>query len=356
MDFELTLEQRMVQESTRKCMKQIEPLLSKFDQREQTSKELCLQILKHIVPLGAIGNIIPEEAGGGGMDCLTWGLMYEQLDKKIDNMINLMSVVASEIYQHGSNEQKEKYLTGLLNAEIIGSYAITESNVGSNPSGIETKAVLDGDSYIINGTKLFITNGQIADIAIVLASTDKSKGNKGISRFIVDKRESPFLSRPIETIAGKSVVAELVFENCRIPKKNLLGKEGEALSTTFKTLQLGRSIVGLHATKLAQEAIDHSIRYVQERQQFGKPIGSFQLIQSMIAEMMAETDASRLLSYRALSLLDKNDKNSTVACSMAKFYASEAAVRARINTIPDGTTQIQQLIIGREVLGFNALK
>ena len=380
MDFALTMEQKMIKESTKKCMKQLEPLLNLYEPSQPWPKELILQILQGIVPLGALGSMIPEDVGGGGMDCLSWGIVYEHLDSRIDNVVHLMTVVTNAIYESGTSEQKELYLKRLLDAEIIGCYAITEPNVGSNPSAIETKAMLEGDYYRLNGSKLFITNGDIADIAIVIASTDKSKGGKGLSRFIVDRGESPFTSRPIPTIIGNSVVAELSFEDCLVPKKNLLGKEGEALNVTLKTLQVGRCIVACEAVKLAQEAVDYSIQYAKERRQFGKPIGSFQLIQAKIAEMIAETEAARLLAYRALWLLDKDPKNSVTACSLAKFYATEAAVgvtskaiqihgayglsceypleelfrRARLTTIPDGTSEIQKLIVGREVLGINA--
>ncbi len=378
--FELTDEQKLLQKTAKNIMeREIRPAIDRLNPKEAVPKEILKELLKKTVPIGALGNVIPEEHGGAGMDYLTWGLVYEQLDRAINSVIMITSGAAKAISSWGNDEQRQKYLPGLLNADLIGCSAITEPNVGSNPAAIETRADLQGDHYVLNGTKMFITNGAVADIAIVVASVDRSKGAKGLARFIVDKSESPFEAHRIEVIGGEGHLGELVFDNCRVPKENMLGNVGDGLRATMKSFQAARCFVALTAVHLAQLAIDASVKYARQREQFGKPIGSFQLIQQMIADMIAETEASRLLAYRALHLVDTGTRNNA-ASSIAKFYATEAAVRvtsmavqihgaygltteypveryfreARMLTIPDGTTQIQKLIVGREVLGFRA--
>ncbi len=381
MNFELTSEQQMLRDTVRNFSeKELKPVVEKHAAAKQAiPKETIQGLLKKSIPLGILGNVTPEKDGGAGLDYLTWGLMYEQIERAIAAVIMISSGVTHSISEWGTPEQKKRYLPGLLNADLIGCTGITEPNVGSNPAMIQTRAVRKGDEYVLNGNKIFITNATIADVAIVVASTDPSKGAKGLTRFIVDKSISPFQTRPIETLGGMGTLGELVFEDCRVPAENRLGNEGDGLRVTLKGFQAARCFVALGAIHLAQAAINASIKYAQERSQFGKPIGSFQLIQEMIADMIAETEAARLLAYRGLSLVDMGIR-CTTETSIAKFYATEAAVRvtskavqihgaygltteypverlfreARMLTIPDGTTQIQKLIVGRDVLGLSA--
>ncbi|RJQ75215.1 MAG: acyl-CoA dehydrogenase [Desulfobacteraceae bacterium] len=380
MHFQLTEEQEALARKTKELMAQeIMPFAETHRSNEALPKEAIKNLLKKTIPLGALGNVIPREMGGAGMDHITWGLVYEQLDRAINSVIMISSGTAHAIAHLGTKRQQEKYLPGLLNAELIGCSAITEPNVGSNPRMVETTAEPKGDHYVVNGTKVFITNGVMADLAIVLATVDPSLGAKGLIRILIDKSQSPFAARSIPVLGDKGHLGELTFDNCIVPKENLLGSIGRGLSATMKAFQRARCFVALTGIHLMQLAIDASIRHVREAQASGKELGGSQLIHQMIADMMAQKDAARLLAFRALSLIDEGVQKNA-ASSMAKFFATEAAVQvtsnaiqihgfhglttdypieeyhrqARMLTIPDGTTQIQKLIVGREALGQSA--
>lgn len=358
---------------------EIRPCIEKLDPEEPIPKETIRQLLKKTVPLGIMGNVIPAGLGGAGMDHVTWGLVYEQIDRAINSVIMITTGTAHAIANTGTWEHREKYLPALLNADLIGCSAITEPNVGSNPRMIETTAEPKADHYVLNGTKVFITNGAIADLAIVLATVDPSLGAAGLIRLLVDKRESPFEARSIATLGEKGHLGELTFTRCHVPRQNLLGEGGGGLKATMKAFQRARCFVALTAIHLMQLAIDASVAYVTGRQHGGKSAPDAQLVHQMIADMMAQKEAARLLAFQALSWIDAGvEKNA--ASSMAKFFATEAAVQvtskavqihgyqglttgqpveqyyrqARMLTIPDGTTQIQKLIVGREVLGVGA--
>jgi alkylation response protein AidB-like acyl-CoA dehydrogenase len=295
--------------------------------------------------------------------------------------VGITSASTGRIANCGNRELKERILPGLLNGDTIICSAITEPNVGSDTASIETKAVPDGDDYIINGTKMWISNGTIADYVIVtLKIIDPAGGKPRTGQILVERERSPFTAREIHKMGVRSFpTAELVFEDCRVPRENLLrpkeGSQGEPLDS----LNFARANASISAVGISQAALEASIRYAKERTQFGKPIGQFQLIQAMIADMMAEIEAGRFLAYRAFFLLGKGVRCYR-ECSLAKAFCTEAAVRvtskavqihgayglseeypveryfrdARCYTIPDGTTQIQQLIVGREVLGMRA--
>jgi len=383
MNFDLSEEQTMLKESARKLMeREVVPFLASFPENQPLSPEAIKSLLKKLIPLGYLGNIIPVEYGGAGLDFLTYGVMMEEIEPSIFGLVMITGGTARSVFLLGNESQKRKFIPPLVAAEKIGCSAITEPNVGSNPAAIQTKAVLDGDDYVLNGTKTWITNGAIADMAFVLATTDPSLGRKGLCRFIVDKQVSPFKAKAIATLEETfqiPSVGELSLEDCRVPKENILGTPGEALKATLIGFQAARCLVAIGSINMARRAIEAAVRYAKERTQFGRPIGKFQLIQSMLADMIAETDAARLLAYRALTMVDKG-----VRCvretSIAKFYATEAAVKvtsmaiqvhgayglskeypvealfrgARMMTIPDGTTQIQKLIVAREILGMQA--
>lgn len=380
MNFKLTKEQQSKVKKTKVLMeREIRPLIEKQKFGKGITKEVIKKALKKTIPLGVMGNVIPRQHGGAGMDHITWGLVYEQLDRAINAVIMITTGTAHAIANAGTNEQQEKYLPGLLNANLIGCSAITEPNVGSNPRMIETIAEIKKDHYVINGTKVFITNGVMADLAIVLATVDPSLGAKGLVRIIVDRRQSPFQSRSIPVLADKGHLGELIFDNCIVPKENVLGSSGKGLKATMKAFQRARCFVALTGIHLMQIAIEASVKYVKETHKSGKNAGSSQLIQQMIADMIAQKEAARLLAFKALSLIDEGvERNS--ASSIAKYFATEAALQvtsnaiqihgftgidedypieeyyrqARMLTIPDGTTQIQKLIVGREVLGISA--
>ena len=383
MDFDLTDEQRMLRDSARKLMSQeVVPFLAGHPPDRPLPLDAVKSLLTRLIPLGYLGSIIPEQYGGAGLDYVTYGLLLEEIEPALFGLVMITGGTARAVYLLGDEEQKNRFIPLLLSAERVGCSAITEPNVGSNPAFIQTKATLHGSHYLLNGTKLWITNGSFADLAFVLATTDPGKGSKGLCRFIVDKGVSPFGARAIPTLGDDAqipAVGELVFEDCAVPRENLLGAEGKGLRDTLIGFQAARCFVAIGGLGLAKRAIDAAVRYAKERTQFGRPIGQFQLIQAMIADMIAETDAARLLTYRALSLVQKGVRCAKET-SMAKFYATEAAVRvtsraiqihgayglsdeypvarffrgARMLTIPDGTTQIQKLIVGREVLGMQA--
>lgn len=382
MNFTLSDEQKILKEEARRFMeKEVAPVLESFSQDHLPSSEDIKLLLKKLIPFGYLGSVIPVEHGGSGLDYLTYGLLMEELEPSLFTMVEMQGHMARSVYFLGNEEQKRALLPSLLTAERIGCSCITEPNVGSDPSEIQTTAVPDGDHYVLNGNKIWITNGRFADIAFVLATVDPSKGRKGICRFIVDKAISPFESHPISTIGDSQIqdLAELFFKDCRVPKENILGVPGEALKDAFRALNVVRTVIAMGSIGLAQRAIEGSIRYAKTRHQFGKPIGQFQLIQAMLADMIAETDAARLLTYRALLELGEGTRGAKEA-SIAKFYATEIAVKvtsraiqihgayglskdfaverlfriARMFTIPDGTTEINKLIVAREVLGMQA--
>jgi len=383
MDFDLTEEQRMIKEAARRIMEQeVTPYLNSLPYGYILNKEEVLRVLKMLRPMNYTGAMLPEDIGGGGLDFLTYALMMEELDYRIFDVVMITGNAAGMVLAAGTEDQKRRLFKPLLEGEMIGCSAITEPNVGSNSGAIQTRAVLDGDHYVINGTKMWITNATYADVAMVLANEDPSKGPKGISQFFIEKATAPFEVRPIPIMIDGPIqhVGELIFDNCRIPRENRFGRSGGGSTEGFKQIliafQGARCLVGMMSLIIAQTAYDHAIRYAKERTQFGKPLGQFQLIQAMIAEMKALIDASRLLIYRGAFLVQKGVRCAQET-SLAKFYATEAAIKvasmalqihgayglskeypiehlfkyARAMTIPDGTTEIQKLVVAREALG-----
>jgi len=292
-----------------------------------------------------------------------------------------LSLGGKTILHWGTEAQKQKYLPRLASGEMLVCLATTEPNVGSDVSSIETSATLQGDEWVLNGTKMWISSGGVADIAIVIAQTDKSKGGKGLTAFIVERGTPGFSSIDIHNKLGvrSSNTAELIMEDCHVPQENVLGPLGKGMSVALSAFDSARLGVAARTAGVAQACIDASVSYAQTRKQFGKFIGSFQLVQEMIADMTVETEAARLLVYRAATLKDKGNP-ATIETSMAKYYASEIALRAannavqihgsygysdefpveryfrdvRVNTILEGTSQMHKLIIGRFKTGLNA--
>jgi alkylation response protein AidB-like acyl-CoA dehydrogenase len=386
MILELNEGQKILQKNAREFMeREIIPIADEYDRKyHPLPKDVALEILKKLASLGYVGSTLPPEHGGQGLDLISYGVLGEELARAYLSlaMIVLMQDggVLSIIAAHGTSEQKAKYIPKIMSLEKITCFCLTEPDVGSGARDLKTSAVLDGDHYILNGTKTWITNGGIADLAVVFASTDRSKGARGISCLLVDKDESPFTARELPKLGCRSCpTSELNFEDCRVPKANLIGTPGSAYLLALAELARLRVAVGIGALGLAQASLDAAIKYAQERKQFGRPIGSFQLIQEMIADMAIMTDAARFLCYRALYLMDKGQIPFKEA-SMAKAYSTEMAVAvtskaiqvhgaygiseeypveryfrdARTLTFPDGATQIQKLVIGREMLGISA--
>lgn len=317
------------------------------------------------------------------LDHLTMAVITEEVARCWASLGLTMYFVSSTprtVLESAPEKMRRRLLPRALEGDLIFCGALSEPNAGSDLSSLETTAVLDGDEYVINGTKSWISNGSIADVVSVLCVTDKSKGRQGISQILVEKEVSPFTIREQHKLGWHCYpTAELSFQDCRVPKENLIGDSSKGYRNTMRGMETARSGMALTGVGISQAAIDISINYPRERVQFGRPIGSFQLIQNMIADMIAETEASRFLTYRSFWLLDKGVR-ARLESSLAKFYSCEAAFRvasqavqihgavglsddypverlfrdARMLTIPDGTTEINKLIVGRESIGLRA--
>jgi butyryl-CoA dehydrogenase len=331
--------------------------------------------------LGLLGIIIPTEYGGAGLDTISYSIIIEEISRKCASTGVITSVhnslAAWPIIKYGTDEQKKKYLPILAKGEKIGAFAGTEPNAGSDLGAMKTTAVLKGSKYIINGDKTFITSGPEAGIIIVFAVTDKNAGTKGLSAFIV---ESKFKGFKVGSIFDKlgikaSKTSELIFDNMEVPKENLLGKEGEGFKIALSCLDGGRIGIACQAVGIAQAALDESINYSQQRQQFGKPISKFQAIQWMIADMATRIEAARWLVYNAAYKKDTGQRISKEA-AMAKLFASETAMEcvikglqihggygytkeytierlfrdAKITEIYEGTSEVQRMVISGNLL------
>jgi butyryl-CoA dehydrogenase len=379
MNFELTKQQKLAQKIAREFAQQeLEPRAQELDE----AMEFPRDAIQKMAQLGFMGISIPKEYGGAGLDTISYALIIEELAKACASTAIIVavhnSVCAYPIHLLGTEKQKQNYLVPLSQGKKLGAFALTEPNAGSDPASMETTAELKGKDYILNGTKIFITSGSSADIVIVMASTDRAKRSRGITSFIVAKGTKGFYVGTKENKLGirGSDTCELIFENCAVPVENVLGSPGDGLVSALTTLDTGRIGVGAQALGVAQGAMEESIKYSMERKQFGKPIGDFQAIQWMIADMATEIAAARFLVQRAAWLKDQG-KPFTLESSMAKLYASEVAMRtatkaiqihggygcmkdykveryfrdAKVIEIYEGTSEIQRLIIARNVIG-----
>jgi len=378
MDFVLTPQQEMFRTLFKEFAdKEVAPIAAEIDE----SGEFPLDTVKKMAKLGFMGLPFPREYGGAGADTFTYIIAVEELSRACASTGVILSAHVSLggqlIYQFGSAAQKEKYLKPMAEGKLLGAFGLTEPNAGTDASNQQTVAVLDKDEYVINGSKIFITNGGYADVYIIMAMTDRSKGLKGISAFIVEKGTPGFSFGPKENKMGirASSTTELIFQDCRIPKENILGKEGDGFKIAMQTLDGGRIGIGAQALGIAQAALDEAVRYSKERQQFNKAIGTFQAIQWMIADMATEIDAARLLVYRAAWLKDQKKPFGKEA-AMAKLFASETAMRAalkavqihggygfmkdykverlmrdaKITEIYEGTSEVQRMVIAAATL------
>jgi alkylation response protein AidB-like acyl-CoA dehydrogenase len=382
MEFALTEDQKKVREMAKKFADtEIVPVARENDILER----FPLAIIRKMGPLGLLGGPVPEAYGGAGLDFISDAIIFEEIGRACSSVRTIVSVQVSlvelSILRWGTEDQKKKYLPALCKGEILGAFAITEPEAGSDAAGIKTSAKKKPDGWVLNGSKTWISTGSVADIAIIFAKTDPSKGHKGISAFIVEKGAPGFSSREIKGKLGlKSAnTAELFFEDCLIPEDSILGGVGEGLKIALASLDNGRYGVAAGCVGIIQGCVDACVRYSKDRHQFGRPIASFQLVQDMIARMYVDLEAARLLVYRAGDLKNKGVRN-TLETSVAKYFASEAAVRAatdaiqvhggygysneypverylrdaKVATIYEGTSQIQKLIIGEHILGIRA--
>jgi butyryl-CoA dehydrogenase len=335
MDFALTKEQEMVRKMVRDFAEtELRPIAAEIDITCEYPKET----VKKMGKLGLMGMTVSKEFGGGGLDTVSYAIGVEEISRVCASHGVVMSVNNSlacfPIEKFGTDNQKKKFLTPLANGEKLGAFGLTEPSAGTDAASQQTVAVKSGDEYIINGSKIFITNGAVADTIVIFAMSDKTKGTRGISSFIVDTKTPGFSIGTIEDKMGirGSVQAELVFQDMHLPAKNLLGDEGKGFKIAMLTLDGGRIGIASQALGIAQAALDESLKYAKEREQFKKPIGKFQAIQWMIADMATEIQAARFLVYKAAFTKDTAKRYSAEA-AMAKLYASDTAVKATRNAI-----------------------
>lgn len=377
MRLELTEEHESVRKMVREFAEnEIKSNAARYDETEDFNWEAVRGMAK----LGLLGMVIPREYGGTGSDTISYAIAVEEISR-VDGAMGLTvaahnSLCTYHIYMSGNEEQRKKYVVPLAKGEKLGAWGLTEPNAGSDAGATQTTAALDGDEWVLNGSKMFITHGGVGEIAVILAMTDRQKGSKGVSAFIVEKGTKGFSPGTKEKKLGlrASDTWELVLDDCRLPKENLLGKLNEGFFDALKILDGGRISIAALALGLAQGAFEASLKYAKEREQFGRPIGKFQAIQWMLADMATEIDAARLLVYRAAYLKDRG-KRMTKEAAMAKMFASEVGMRAATNAIQihggygymkdypverffrdvklceigEGTSEIQRLVIARQL-------
>ncbi|CAB3930345.1 acyl-CoA dehydrogenase family protein [Achromobacter insolitus] len=380
-NIDLTPEQEALRDSIRRFMQaEVVPIVAQHEK----ARTFPFDLMPKLAELGYLGGNLPEEEGGHGIDMPTWAMMMEELGYhwlSLRTIVNITNGSIKRLAAHGTPAQKEKYLKPLMAGRFKACTGLTEPNTGSNIAGIQTRAELVGDEWVINGRKLWITNGCDADFVMVVARSFSPTCEGKLSTFIVERALANYDVRKLDTMVLRCTgTAELGFTDVRIPKENLVGVEGAALSGTLKGLDAARLNIAMGAVGAAQAALDLSTDYARQREQFGRPIGSFQLVQKHIVDMTVRVEAARALGMRAAHALQAG-KDVRQACSIAKLYATEAAHEVanmalqvhgglgyseeypierifrdtRGGMIPEGTTEIQTLIAGREILGMNAI-
>ncbi|MFC8588610.1 acyl-CoA dehydrogenase family protein [Streptomyces sp. NPDC057217] len=382
MDLALSEEQEAVRRLAEDFVaREVTPHATAWDRAEEVDRG----IVKKLGAVGFLGLTIPEEYGGSGGDHLAYCLVTEELGRGDSSVRGIVSVslglVAKTIASWGSEEQKRAWLPRLASGEALGCFGLTEPGTGSDAGNLATRAVRDGDDYVVDGTKMFITNGTWADVVLLFARTNDAPGHKGVSAFLVPADAPGLTRRPVHGKLGLrgQATAELVLEGVRVPAAAMLGPEGKGFAVAMSALAKGRMSVAAGCVGIAQAALDAALRYAGEREQFGKPIASYQLVQELISDISVDVEAARLLTWRVADLIDRGLDFATAA-SRAKLFASEAAVRAannalqvfggygyideypvgklvrdaRVMTLYEGTSQIQKLIIGRALTGISA--
>ena len=378
MDFTMSSEHELMRKMVSEFVKkEIEPGAAERDENE----EFTLDIYNKMAGLGLTGIPWPEEYGGAGADYLSYIIAVEEISK-VDASTGITlsthtSLCSWPIYEYGTEEQKQKYLVPLAQGKKLGAFGLTEASAGSDAGGMQTTAVLEGDSYVINGGKQFISNAGYAETYVIFAYTDKSKKTRGISAFILEKGMDGFSFGKKEKKLGirSSATGELIFDNVRIPKENLLGKEGEGFKIAMATLDGGRNGIAAQALGIATGAYEEAKRYAKSREQFGQSIAKFQAISFKLVDMATKIDAARLMTYRAACLIDKGLPYGKES-AMSKLYASDIAMEvtveavqvlggygftrdfplerylrdAKITQIYEGTNEIHRLVIGRYIL------
>ncbi|MET9423841.1 acyl-CoA dehydrogenase family protein [Streptomyces sp. NPDC006540] len=382
MNLELDEEQTAVRQLAKDFVdREITPHVVEWDRAENVDRG----IVKKLGALGFLGLTVDEEYGGSGGDHLAYCLVTEELGRGDSSVRGIVSVslglVAKTVAAHGTEEHKRDWLPRLTSGEALGCFGLTEPGTGSDAGNLITRAVADGGDYVINGSKMFITNGTWADVVLLFARTNDTPGHKGVSAFLVPT-DAPGLTR--RTVHGKlglrgQATAELVLEDVRVPASAMLGAEGKGFSIAMSALAKGRMSVAAGCVGIAQAALDAAVGYAKEREQFGRSIAHYQLVQELLSDIAVDVDAARMLTWRVADLIDRGEQFATAA-SQAKLFASEAAVRcannalqvfggygyideypvgklvrdARVMTLYEGTSQIQKLIIGRALTGVSA--
>jgi butyryl-CoA dehydrogenase len=383
MDFELTDEQRLIRETARDFTdKEIVPRARENDRNEHFDTELVAKIAAQ----GFLGAIVPREYGGAGLDYTTYGLVVEQVGRGCSSMRTVISVqtslVCSAILRWGTEAQKLEILPKLCSGEWLGCFGLTEPDTGSDAANQRTRARRTESGWVLNGAKMWISMGNHAKLALIFAQTDPDKGARGLACFMVDTDQPGFQPQPIQHKPGLrgSDTAAISLDDVEVPEERMLGQVGEGFKVAMSALDSGRFSVASGCVGICQGSLDASVRYAKERIQFGRPIAAFQLVQEMLADMALQTEAARMLVYRAAYLKDTGKPNTTET-SYAKLFATEAAVHCantaiqvhggsgyvddhpveryfrdvRVTTLYEGTSQIQKLIIGRALTGINAL-
>ena len=378
MDFGFTNEQEFVKKMVKKFVdKEVRPIAAEID----NTCEFPVETVKKLGRYGLLGIPFPKQYGGAGGDFMSYAIAIEEISKACATTAIIMSVHTSlcswSIYTYGTEEQKQKYLTGLASGQKLGSFGLTEPNAGTDASGQQSIAKLEGDNYILNGSKIFITNGGYSDYYVVFAMTDRSKGTRGISAFIVEKDFEGFSIGKKEDKMGirASSAAELVFRNCKVPKENIIGGEGKGFRIAMSALDGGRIGIAAQALGIAEGAFDEAVKYMKERKQFGKPLSVLQGLQWYIAEMSASIEAARNLVYKA-AWKQSQGMPFSVDAATAKLFASETAMAvttkvvqifggygymkdypvermmrdAKITEIYEGTSEVQKMVISANAL------
>jgi len=377
-DFEYTPEQIQLRREVREfAAAEIAPHVNEWDENQT----FPLEVVRKLGSLGYMGSIFPEEYGGAGLGYVEYAIIIEELSR-VDGSVGIIvaahtSLCSNHIYKAGTEEQKQKYLTKLSSGEWLGCWSLTEPEAGSDAAGTRTTAVRDGDCWIVNGSKTFTTNAHYADVCVGMAVTDRAAARHGISAFIFQKDTPGFRPGKKENKLGlrASATGEVVFTNCRLPGSQLLGKPGEGFVDSLRILDGGRVSIAALSIGMAQGAYDAALKHSKIRKQFGRPISEFQAIQHKLVDMAMKIDASRLLTYRAAKMIDAG-KRVTRESAMAKLFASESAVwianeavqifggygfikdypvekfyrDVKLCTIGEGTSEIQRLVIARQLL------
>jgi alkylation response protein AidB-like acyl-CoA dehydrogenase len=377
-EFEYTPEQIQLRREVREfAAAEIAPHVSEWDENQI----FPLEVIKKLGKLGYMGAIFPEEYGGAGLGYIEYSIIIEELSR-VDGSVGIIlaahtSLCSNHIFKAGTEEQKQEYLPKLTSGEWIGCWSLTEPEAGSDAAGTRSTAVRDGDCWVLNGSKTFTTNAHYADVCVGMAMSDRAAAQHGISAFILEKTTPGFSAGKKENKLGlrASATGEVIFSNCRVPQSQLLGKQGEGFVDSLRILDGGRVSIAALSIGMAQGAYDAALKYSKLRKQFGRPISEFQAIQHKLVDMAMKIDASRLLTYKAASMIDRG-KRVTRESAMAKLFSSEAAVwianeavqihggygfikdypvekfyrDVKLCTIGEGTSEIQRLVIARQLL------